>query len=193
MNWCDHPTEATTQDPAPTNPRTVPSTGIGQLEDSASEPVSVGSSSDTAIPSRLYNDLDQSNDDHVAQTVSSDTVADQQQQYIDQSFSESFSDFIQPFDTWSSTSDAALPQDTRLLPETPSDKSSLRSSSSRARGSKQLLRRFYQIPSAVPRPLQLEATRLVEHYFSGVCSLYSCFDSPLNPFRTSVNGKLLPL
>lgn len=190
-NWVDRLPKATTEDSAPISPRTVPSTLASQFEDSASR-VSLGPSSDTGVPGRLYDNLVPSNVDDVAQTVSSDIFADQEPQDADQAFSETFSELVQPFDAWSwpSTSDAAWPLNTPLIPETPSDRSLQRSTSSRARGSKQLLRRFYQIPSAVPRPLQLEATRLVEHYFSGICSLYSCFDSPLNPFRTSVSRHL---
>lgn len=42
-------------------------------------------------------------------------------------------------------------------------------------------------PTTVLPPLTHTSTRLVEHYFSTVCGLYSCFDSSLNPFRYLVD------
>ncbi|KAI4750486.1 hypothetical protein E4T52_16949 [Aureobasidium sp. EXF-3400] len=55
---------------------------------------------------------------------------------------------------------------------------------------KSLLRAYYRMATpAITRSLQNDSTGLVEHYFRDVCSLYSSFDSKLNPFRTVI-GKL---
>lgn len=50
-----------------------------------------------------------------------------------------------------------------------------------------LLRKFYTTSPSVPSTLVHHATRLVEHYFSTICGIYSCFDSFLNPFRYTVS------
>ena len=48
-----------------------------------------------------------------------------------------------------------------------------------------LLARFYRLPAPVSDPVISEAY-LVRYYFSEVCSLYACFDSDLNAFRSRV-------
>ncbi|CAK3932777.1 Hypothetical predicted protein [Lecanosticta acicola] len=60
-----------------------------------------------------------------------------------------------------------------------------RSPSEPATESANLLQTFYRlsVPSAVPG---FSDDDLVSHYFNNVCTLYSCFDSDLNPFRTLV-------
>jgi len=55
------------------------------------------------------------------------------------------------------------------------------------RGIRDLLSRFYATSPSVPSPLVHHATKLVEHYFSATCGIYSCFDSFLNPFRYTVS------
>ena len=50
-----------------------------------------------------------------------------------------------------------------------------------------LLTNFYTTSPSVPFPLVHHATKLVEHYFSTICGIYSCFDSFLNPFRYTVS------
>lgn len=45
-----------------------------------------------------------------------------------------------------------------------------------------LLGTFYRLSSPSPTP-QFSDEHLVRHYFNEICSLYSCFDSLLNPFR----------
>ena len=56
-----------------------------------------------------------------------------------------------------------------------------------SRLSRSLLLNYYRIPSTSLSPsLHGTHTMLVEHYFRDVCTLYSSFDSSLNPFRTSI-------
>ncbi|KAF2488902.1 hypothetical protein BU16DRAFT_216251 [Lophium mytilinum] len=50
-----------------------------------------------------------------------------------------------------------------------------------SRLSRSLLLDYYRLP-----PSSNTHTMLVEHYFSDVCSLFSSFDSPLNPFRVTI-------
>lgn len=52
-------------------------------------------------------------------------------------------------------------------------------------GARSLLGTFYRMstPSSIA---QFSEEHLVQHYFSGVASLFSCFDGPFNPFRTMV-------
>jgi hypothetical protein len=47
------------------------------------------------------------------------------------------------------------------------------------------LETFYRMSSPTPYA-RFSADHLVRHYFTDVCSLVSCFDSSLNPFRTLV-------
>lgn len=60
-----------------------------------------------------------------------------------------------------------------------------RSPSEFATESASLLQTFYRlsVPSAVPG---FSDDDLVSHYFQNVCTLYSCFDSDINPFRSLV-------
>ena len=66
-----------------------------------------------------------------------------------------------------------------------SEEQSLHPANSRL--SRSLLLNYYRIPNASPPPSLNEThTMLVEHYFRDVCTLYSSFDSSLNPFRASI-------
>lgn len=58
---------------------------------------------------------------------------------------------------------------------------------SRRKDIRGLLRKFYATSPSIPFPLVHHATKLVEHYFSKICGIYSCFDSFLNPFRYTVS------
>lgn len=51
------------------------------------------------------------------------------------------------------------------------------------------LETFYRMSSPTPYA-RFSADHLVKHYFTDVCSLVSCFDSSLNPFRTLVAEEL---
>lgn len=54
-------------------------------------------------------------------------------------------------------------------------------------GSANLLQTFYRLslPSKIPG---FSDQDLINHYFEHVCAIYSCFDSPSNPFRFLVNN-----
>jgi hypothetical protein len=52
-----------------------------------------------------------------------------------------------------------------------------------------LLETFYRISPPTPTA-RFSAEHLIQHYFSDVCSLISCFDSQKNPFRTLVADEL---
>lgn len=66
-----------------------------------------------------------------------------------------------------------------------SEEQSLHPTNSRL--SRSLLLNYYRIPNAPLSPSLNEThTMLVEHYFRDVCTLYSSFDSSLNPFRASI-------
>ncbi|KAF2476333.1 uncharacterized protein BDR25DRAFT_252259, partial [Lindgomyces ingoldianus] len=61
----------------------------------------------------------------------------------------------------------------------------------KSRLSRSLLLDYYRLPSPSPAsssPDDIESI-LVQHYFKDVCVLFSSFDSPLNPFRTTI-GRL---
>ncbi|KAF4555663.1 Beauvericin cluster-specific repressor BEA4-like protein [Elsinoe fawcettii] len=51
---------------------------------------------------------------------------------------------------------------------------------------RKLLTQFYTTQPKLSYPLFHQGTKLVEHYFSKICAVYSCFDSFLNPFRSVV-------
>ncbi|KAF2222744.1 fungal-specific transcription factor domain-containing protein [Elsinoe ampelina] len=51
---------------------------------------------------------------------------------------------------------------------------------------RKLLTQFYTTHPKLSYPLFHQGTKLVEHYFTKICALYSCFDSFLNPFRSIV-------
>jgi len=61
------------------------------------------------------------------------------------------------------------------------------STNAKRRDIRGLLSKFYATSPSVPFPLVHHATKLVEHYFSTICGIYSCFDSFLNPFRYTVS------
>lgn len=66
-----------------------------------------------------------------------------------------------------------------------SEETSLHPSNSRL--SRSLLLDYYRLPNTSLTPsLNDTHTMLVEHYFRDVCTLYSSFDSSLNPFRVSI-------
>lgn len=66
-----------------------------------------------------------------------------------------------------------------------SEEQSLHPTNSRL--SRSLLLNYYRIPNTSLSPSLNEThTMLVEHYFRDVCTLYSSFDSSLNPFRASI-------
>ncbi|KAF1913721.1 fungal-specific transcription factor domain-containing protein [Ampelomyces quisqualis] len=54
--------------------------------------------------------------------------------------------------------------------------------------SRSLLLDFYRLPSpsTSPSPSDDMESLLVQHYFKNVCAAFSCFDSVLNPFRSSI-------
>ncbi|KAF2819865.1 hypothetical protein CC86DRAFT_361233 [Ophiobolus disseminans] len=54
--------------------------------------------------------------------------------------------------------------------------------------SRSLLLDFYRLPSPSPNPSSSDDIEsvLIQHYFKDVCSAFSCFDSVLNPFRTTI-------
>ncbi|KAH7317002.1 fungal-specific transcription factor domain-containing protein [Stachybotrys elegans] len=45
-----------------------------------------------------------------------------------------------------------------------------------------------QQPPPLPQALQDHSTVLVEYYFKEVCGMMSCYDSTMNPYRTTVSG-----
>ncbi|KAL6151299.1 hypothetical protein ACJQWK_10463 [Exserohilum turcicum] len=66
------------------------------------------------------------------------------------------------------------------------DRDSTRESSPRL--SRSLLLDLYRLPSPSPNPSSSGDVEslLVQHYFKDVCAVFSAFDSPLNPFRTTI-------
>jgi hypothetical protein len=54
--------------------------------------------------------------------------------------------------------------------------------------SRSLLLDFYRLPNPSPSPSSADdvGALLVQHYFDNVCAVFSSFDSPLNPFRTTI-------
>ncbi|XP_014552533.1 hypothetical protein COCVIDRAFT_110044 [Bipolaris victoriae FI3] len=54
--------------------------------------------------------------------------------------------------------------------------------------SRSLLLDLYRLPSPSPSPTSSDDVEslLVQHYFKDVCAIFSSFDSPLNPFRTTI-------
>ncbi|USP82611.1 hypothetical protein yc1106_09885 [Curvularia clavata] len=66
------------------------------------------------------------------------------------------------------------------------DRDSTRESSPRL--SRSLLLDLYRLPSPSPSPSSSDDVEslLVQHYFKDVCAIFSSFDSPLNPFRTTI-------
>jgi hypothetical protein len=54
--------------------------------------------------------------------------------------------------------------------------------------SRSLLLDLYRLPSPSPSPSSSDDVEslLVQHYFKDVCAIFSSFDSPLNPFRTTI-------
>lgn len=52
---------------------------------------------------------------------------------------------------------------------------------------RKLLTRFYTTQPKLTYPLFHQGTKLVEHYFSTICAVYSCYDSFMNPFRSVVS------
>ncbi|GAB7361494.1 hypothetical protein MBLNU230_g1550t1 [Neophaeotheca triangularis] len=72
------------------------------------------------------------------------------------------------------------PRDTRTSAER-----AMAPSSGLRPGARSLLGTFYRLstPSSVAH---FSEEHLVQHYFTAVCPLFSCFDSTLNPFRTMV-------
>lgn len=69
------------------------------------------------------------------------------------------------------------------IAENEDTKRKLKEQSSRASGSTGLLQTFYRLsqPSKVPG---FSDHDLVNYYFNNICTVYSCFDSDLNTFRT---------
>ncbi|KAF2643530.1 hypothetical protein P280DRAFT_488549 [Massarina eburnea CBS 473.64] len=63
------------------------------------------------------------------------------------------------------------------------------STSSSPRLSRSLLLDFYRLPSPTPSMTSVDDVEsiLIQHYFKDVCSLFSSFDSVLNPFRTTIS------
>lgn len=54
--------------------------------------------------------------------------------------------------------------------------------------SKALLRTYWRLPQATPQTGLMDTeSYLVQHYFQDVCTIFSSFDSNLNPFRMSVS------
>ncbi|TKX19195.1 fungal specific transcription factor domain-containing protein 82 [Elsinoe australis] len=74
-----------------------------------------------------------------------------------------------------------------LQQQTASDSVSPSQQTSSSPAASGLLGTFYRLsqPSLTAR---FSGEHFVNHYFTEVCSLYSCFDSPLNPFRTIVSN-----
>lgn len=54
--------------------------------------------------------------------------------------------------------------------------------------SRSLLLDFYRLPSPSPSATSFDDVEslLIQHYFKEVCGRFSCFDSTLNPFRTTI-------
>ena len=59
----------------------------------------------------------------------------------------------------------------------------------RESGGGSCLETFYRMSMPTPYA-RFSADHLVRHYFTDVCSLVSCFDSPLNPFRKLVANEI---
>ncbi|KAJ4357451.1 uncharacterized protein N0V89_002026 [Didymosphaeria variabile] len=61
--------------------------------------------------------------------------------------------------------------------------------SSSPRLSRSLLLDFYRLPSPSPSATTADDIEsvLIQHYFKEVCGRFSCFDSHLNPFRTTIS------
>ncbi|KAF2100044.1 hypothetical protein NA57DRAFT_38240 [Rhizodiscina lignyota] len=54
--------------------------------------------------------------------------------------------------------------------------------------SKALLRTFYRLPPATPQAALMDTgSYLIQHYFQDVCTIFSSFDSSLNPFRMTIS------
>ena len=72
---------------------------------------------------------------------------------------------------------------------TPFEPQSMSSVAAEGHDNSSLLETFYRISPPTPTA-RFSAEHLIQHYFSDVCSLISCFDSQKNPFRTLVADEL---